>query len=289
MTWEETIKYIRTQPEYKELVRFAYFEEDLQLNVERFSKDEEFSETKKLIASVMPINTGLRLLDIGSGNGITSIAFAQEGIQVDAVEPDPSDTIGAGAIRKLKEIYQLSNLAVHEAFAEELKFPDNSFDIVYSRQCMHHASNLQQFIKECYRVVKKGGLLITVRDHVVLDETDKKWFLESHPLQKFYGGENAFTADEYKSAMVNAGFTIKQELKHFDSIINYFPTKKTEKETRTAEFENFVNSLIVKKTGIFIRFRMVRDLAEKFVKRKLIHPYDEKRVPGRMYTFLAIK
>jgi len=36
MNWHETIEYIRTCPEYKELVEKAYLEEDLPLNIERF-------------------------------------------------------------------------------------------------------------------------------------------------------------------------------------------------------------------------------------------------------------
>lgn len=289
MTWEETIKYIRTKPEYKDLVNFAFFEEQLELNVERFKSGEEFAETKKLIGSFLPLNSNIKLLDIGSGNGISAVSFALEGIQVDAVEPDASDTIGAGAIRKLKEHYDLSNLNVHEGFAEDLRFPEHSFDIVYTRQCMHHAHDLRQFIKECSRVLKKGGLLITVRDHVIYNETDKKWFLETHPLQKFYGGENAFGANEYRSAMINAGFEIKQMFKHFENVINYFPLKSEQKKNREEEYKNFVANLVERKLGILSKVNLCRKIATAYVENKLGLPYDETKIPGRMYTFLAIK
>ncbi len=289
MTWEETIQFIRTKPEYKALVELAYFEADLPLNLERFRNSEEYIETKKLILQYVPLTPSSNLLDIGSGNGISSAAFALDGVQVVSVEPDPSQTIGAGAIEKLKEHYQLSNLSIHQAFAEELKFPDNNFDIVYARQCMHHAYNLKQFLKECARVLKKGGLLITVRDHVVFNDADKKWFLENHPLQKFYGGENAFTSMEYKSAMVNVGLEIKQELKHFDSVINYFPLSKTEKENAEAKSKGFADSIVKKRLGAIGKIDIFRNLALKYVVNKLGKVHDENNVPGRMYTFLAIK
>ena len=288
MTWEETIKFIRTQPEYKDLVKFAYFEEDLQLNVERFKNDEEFHETKNLIRSIIPLNSSVRLLDIGSGNGISAVAFAMEGIQVDSVEPDPSETIGAGAIRKLKENYKLSNLQVHQGFAEELNFPDNTYDIVYTRQCMHHAQELPQFIKECARVLKKGGLLITVRDHVIYNQKDKQWFLETHPLQKFYGGENAFSVKEYRKAMTDVGFDIKREYKHFENVINYFPLKAEQKKNREIEYEGFVTGLIKRKLGILIKIKLLKKIATEYVESKLGLPFDETKIPGRMYTFLAI-
>jgi ubiquinone/menaquinone biosynthesis C-methylase UbiE len=289
MTWEETITFIRTQPEYKELVELAYFEADLSLNVERFRKSEEYAETRRLIEQYASLSSSARMLDIGSGNGISAAAFALDGIWVDAVEPDPSQTIGAGAIRKLKEQYNLPGLSIYEGFAEDLGFPDNVYDIVYTRQCMHHAHDLPQFLKESARVLKPGGLLITIRDHVIYNETDKKWFLENHPLQKFYGGENAFTFEEYSSAIVAAGFEIKQVLKHFDTPINYFPLKRAEKELHEKQNENYINSAVKKKLGYFAQIPFLNKLAKSYVKKRTGDIYREERVPGRMYSFIAIK
>ena len=54
MNWEETIQFIRTQPEYNELVEKAYFDENLPVNVERFKKSEEYKETLSLILHYSP-------------------------------------------------------------------------------------------------------------------------------------------------------------------------------------------------------------------------------------------
>lgn len=286
MTWEETIKYIRTQPEYQYLVEKAYFEEDLPLNVERFKASEEFIETLQLIKKYQP--QGKKLLDIGCGNGISSIAFALNNYQVTAVEPDPSQTIGAGAIRQLVKHYNLSNVQVHEAFAEEIQFPPASFDIVYIRQAMHHAHDLDKFIGECGRVLKKGGLLITVRDHVVFNEKDKAWFLETHPLQKFYGGENAFSPQEYKNAMQKAGLGIVSELKFYDSVINFFPAT-----TRQIKEQVFVErkAIFKRKTGILSYLPWGFSLFNLYLDKKVGNSgtLDDSLVPGRMYSYLAIK
>ncbi len=289
MNWDETICFIRTQPEYKELVEKAYFEEELSLNVERFKTSEEFAETQLLISRHTKLDSKTKLLDIGSGNGISAVAFALKDINVDSIEPDPSDTIGAGAIRKLKEHYNLTNLNIHQAYAEEIKFEDNFFDIVYARQCMHHAYNLELFLKECARVLKDGGVLITVRDHVVYNEIDKEWFLENHPLQKFYGGENAFSEEEYKSAIINSGLKVKKVLKHFDSVINYFPLSKKEKEAKENTNKVFVESIIKNKLGVLSKLKIVNKMATVYVKNKLGEVFDERKVPGRMYTFIAVK
>jgi ubiquinone/menaquinone biosynthesis C-methylase UbiE len=289
MTWEETIQYIRTKPEYKYLVEKAYFEENLSLNVERFIKSEEFLETLAILKKYQPVATSI--LDIGAGNGISSIALALSGYEVSVVEPDKSETIGAGAIRKLKEHYQLSNVEIFEAFAEEIQFPDEHFDIVYARQCMHHAYHLEKFVAEASRVLKKGGLFITVRDHVVFDEADKQWFLESHPLHKYYGGENAFSPTEYKSAMQKAGLEVVQEIKHFDSVINYFPSTKDEIENYQSIQIKLREAHLVRKIGFLGKISFLKKLYHLYLDKKVgkILPLDEKNVAGRMYSYLCIK
>jgi len=287
MNWEETIKYIRTKPEYRSLIETAYFEEDLPLNVERFKSGSEFKETLSLIKKYS--NGGKDILDIGSGNGISAVAFALSGYNVMSVEPDPSETIGAGAIRRLREFYNLHNLDVKEAFAEELKLPSESFDIVYARQCMHHAYDLEKFLEELARILKKGGTLITIRDHVVFDEKDKQWFLENHPLQKFYGGENAFSPNEYKQAMKKAGLDIKLELKYYDSLINFFPLSQKDIEDLPATTEKKLKESLHKKIGGFANIPMVFKLYKRRAGFKDNRLPDEKQIPGRMYSYIAQK
>jgi SAM-dependent methyltransferase len=289
MTWEETIQYIRTKPEYKYLVEKAYFEEDLPLNVERFKDSEEFAETLKLIKQYAP--DASQILDIGAGNGISSIALALQGYQVTAIEPDKSETIGAGAIRKMKEHYKLSNLEIFEAYAEEIQLPDANFDVVYARQCMHHAYNLEKFLAEISRVLKKGGLLLTIRDHVVFDQKDKEWFLEMHPLQKFYGGENAFLPEEYKNAMQKAGLEILREIKHFESVINYFPATRDEIENYQNNRVKMRENNLVKKIGFLGKTLLVKRLYHLYLDKKIgkIQPLDEKSIPGRMYSYICRK
>jgi ubiquinone/menaquinone biosynthesis C-methylase UbiE len=287
MTWEETIEYIRTNAEYQTLIRDAYFDSDLAKNVENYKSGEEFKETLKLVQSYAP--DARTILDIGCGNGISSISFALKGYQITAVEPDPSNTIGAGAIRILKEKYQLDNIEIHESLAEDINFPSESFDIVYIRQAMHHANDLTKFIGECGRVLKKGGLLITIRDHVIYNAKDKEWFLEEHPLHKFYGGENAFTSLEYKKAMQEASLKIQLELKYYDSVINYFPLTKNEYETRAQNAEDLLKSHLSKKIGFLSKIPFIFTLYKRqsgFIIEKF---NDERLIPGRMYSYIAIK
>lgn len=284
MTWEETIRFIRKDKAYKELVENAYFEENLSLNIERFAKSEEFIKTLDILKNeAQPVH---KILDIGCGNGISAINFALNGYDVTAVEPDPSETIGAGAIQKSKEEYSLKNISIIEDFAENIAFKSNSFDVVYIRQAMHHANDLMKFIAECVRVLKPGGLLLTIRDHVVFDEKDKQWFLAEHPLHKFYGGENAFSPQEYTHAIEKAGAVVEKELKYFESVINYFPV--TEQELlnyKTREIASQKKKL-QRKTGMLSKLPFLWDL---YVLLSGYKPLDEKKIPGRMYSYIARK
>lgn len=287
MTWEETIQMIRDNPEFNELIIHAYFDEDLSDNVRRFGQSEEFFETMELFRQYS--NNAETILDIGSGNGISAVNFALKNFDVTVIEPDPSDSIGAGAIGKLKHELNLSNLKIFQILAEDMPFDDNQFDIVYVRQAMHHAKDLDKFIFEAVRVLKPGGLLLTVRDHVIYNEYDKNWFLKNHPLHKYYGGENAFTSDQYVSAMTSAGASVVKILRYYDSIINYFPLTREEKDRMWDNRVSTFKKSIKKKIGYFSKIPGITRtlLALKNINYKTV--YDESKVPGRMYTYIAIK
>lgn len=287
MTWEETIRFIRTKPEYKDLVEQSYLEDDLKSNVYRFRTSEEFTETKRYIREFAP--QAISILDIGAGNGISSVAFALSGLEVTVVEPDPSITVGCGAIEILKKEFDLNKLIIKNSYGERLPFENAIFDIVYARQAMHHASELNAFIMEAGRVLKPGGLLLTIRDHVIFSDRDKQDFLLTHPLQRFYGGENAFTADQYISAIRNAGFQIRKHLKYYDSVINYFPVKATDvSNTGKLMRENFRQSLRKRFGSWVVNFPFLQ-LLELISCLKNGDWTDERRIPGRMNSFIAIK
>lgn len=285
MNWHETIVAIRKNPEFADLVRYAYFEEDLSLNVERFGSSEEFAETMALIKEMAP--EARTILDIGAGNGISSVNFALKGYEVTVVEPDPSDSVGANAIRWLQGHYQINNMLVHEAFAENIGFESESFDIVYVRQAMHHAYELPKFIAECARVLKPGGILLTIRDHVVFDQQDKEWFLKEHPLHKFYGGENAFTPEEYKTAMTDAGLTVIKEMKFFDSIINYFPISRDYVENYKDNLDNDLKMALKDKIGFLSELPFMLSLLKR--KNKISSELNELDTAGRMYSYVSKK
>jgi len=288
MTWHETIEYIRSKPEYANLVKQAYFDENLVINIERFRDSEELKETLNLFRRFKP--DARSILEIGAGNGIAAVNFALSGYEVTAVEPDDSETVGARAIEWLAAHYKLGRLQTFQKYAEEIGFEDGSFDIVYIRQAMHHAYDLKRFIAESARVLVKGGILVTVRDHIIYDEEDKEWFLQMHPLHKFYGGENAFKREEYQAAFMDAGLEIIQEMRHYENPINYSPVTKLELESAATQRQNELKdslknkiSFLASVPGVFELYKMKNGLTsiDKY--------FDEKAIPGRMHSFITRK
>jgi ubiquinone/menaquinone biosynthesis C-methylase UbiE len=151
---------------------------------------------------------------------------------------------------------------------------------------MHHANDLNKFIKECVRVLKPNGLLLIIRDHVIYDKEDKEWFLESHPLQKYYGGENAFTSNQHKNAIIKAGAKVVKELRYFDSIINYFPFSEDDIIEMKKQNIMLQKIKLVNKLGIIGKNWLVWEIYRLLSNYK---PLNEALIPGRMYSYIARK
>ena len=135
------------------------------------------SEEWKAIAALLPPPSG-RALDMGAGRGISSYALARDGWQVTALEPDPSDLVGAGAIRALARDTGYTIDIVAE-YSEKLPFADATFDVVNCRQVLHHARDLRQTCTEIFRVLKPGGVMIATREHVLTTRADLNMFLSA--------------------------------------------------------------------------------------------------------------
>lgn len=279
MTWEQSVQWLRDQPDQQTLVRDCYFDDPLIEAAERFWQSVEW----KSIAALLPSGQG-DALDLGAGRGISSYALARDGWNVTALEPDPSDLIGAGAIERLKEQSNLSISVVGE-YSENLPFPDNRFDLINCRQVLHHARDLGQTCREICRVLKPGGRMISTREHVISKREDLKLFLDAHPLHKYYGGENAFLLEEYLSAIQESGLKIIRTMAPLDSPINYFPMTSEQLFYHCARP---ASRIIGEKMARFIfspHCAVGRVLMSWLIR---LHTRWDK-TPGRLYSFLAEK
>lgn len=263
LSWEASVRWLKTQPEQAELVRACFYDDPLIVAAKRYYESGEW----QAVEALMPTKTG-RALDIGAGRGIASYALARGGWEVVALEPDPSMEVGAGAIRNLAAETGLS-IAVEENWGETLPFADESFDLIHARQVLHHAHDLDQLCREASRVLKKGGVFIATREHVISREEDLQAFLDSHPLHRLYGGEHAYTLGRYLAAIAQSGIKLEKVLNPFASDINLYPDTIDALKQRIAD-----------------RLK----LPSRLIPRALISLLGARNAtPGRLYTFVGRK
>ena len=95
-SWEEAVSWLRRQPEQSQLIADCYYDDPLINAADRYWRSDEWAAVRELLAG----RSGAAL-DVGAGRGIASYALAKEGLEVTALEPDPSELVGGGAIRAL--------------------------------------------------------------------------------------------------------------------------------------------------------------------------------------------
>jgi SAM-dependent methyltransferase len=261
------------------LTRACYYDDPLIEAAERFSQSDEWLATLALF----PQKSGVAL-DLGAGRGVSSYALAKAGWRVDALEPDTSAIVGRGAIQQLTDESKLP-ITLLDGFAEKIPSENARYDLVYGRQVMHHAHNLQIMCNEIFRVLKPGGVFIATREHVISKQEDLPVFLASHALHHLYGGENAYLLNQYLDAMRSSGLRVQKILRQYDSVINYFPT--SEEQICDIVFAPIRRILGGKLTQALMKSALAEKMKLNAAMRSRASSRDE--TPGRLYSFLAIK
>ena len=98
-------------------------------------------------------SAGLRVLDVGCGQGIDVARYAQAGAAVTGIDLTPRHVELARA-----HVAALGLSAqIEQADAERLRFPDASFDRVSSNGVLHHTPDMPAALAEIRRVLRPGG------------------------------------------------------------------------------------------------------------------------------------
>ncbi|MBW4660843.1 MAG: class I SAM-dependent methyltransferase [Drouetiella hepatica Uher 2000/2452] len=99
--------------------------------------------------------SGQYLLDLGCGAGENSVYFATRGAHCVAADYSP------GMVEVALKLARSNGVEVEGKVvnAMAIDFPDNTFDIVYASNLLHHIPDPKVAIQEAYRVLKPGGTL----------------------------------------------------------------------------------------------------------------------------------
>jgi ubiquinone/menaquinone biosynthesis C-methylase UbiE len=120
--------------------------------------EEHRYEVEPFIHSVAQFtrHSGKSILEVGVGAGTDHLQWAKAGAKCYGVD------LTAKAIKTTQahlSIYGLQS-CLQQIDAEELPFPDNFFDVVYSWGVIHHSANPGKIIREIRRVLKPQGVFL---------------------------------------------------------------------------------------------------------------------------------
>jgi ubiquinone/menaquinone biosynthesis C-methylase UbiE len=96
---------------------------------------------------------GLDVLDVGCGQGIDLVEYANAGARATGIDLTPRHVELA---RSHVEALELTATVVH-GDAEHLPFQDSSFDFVSSNGVLHHTPDMPAALREIRRVLRPGG------------------------------------------------------------------------------------------------------------------------------------
>jgi len=97
-----------------------------------------------------------RLLDVGTGFGFFLVEMKKRGWEAAGVD------ISQKAMDYARDVLGLTILP---GPLEKADFPDNHFDAVTAFYVVEHLSHPMAFLRECYRILKPGGLLLLRYPH----------------------------------------------------------------------------------------------------------------------------
>ena len=273
---EQAVLKVMETPEGQENIFLCYYEWDANSAFQRFHLSEEWNAVLRLLSQYRP--PSMKALDLGAGNGIGTYALMKSGYSVTSLEPDPSELVGYGALKKVLKSRILPIYPV-SGYGENLPFGDQIFGLVYLRQVLHHSKDLRKMMNEISRVLMPGGIFIATREHTVDSAASREAFLSNHALHKYTKSEGAFLQDEYLSTLMDAGFKLEKLLLSWDSVINHYPTSDA---TVKQQFRAALNDRIGLLSGLLVKFSKSEELYRRRNSAR-------DRTPGRMISFVAKK
>lgn len=214
------------------------------------------------------IQDGMNILEIGCGNGALWLE------NMNHIPPDVHimlSDISDGMLRDARNSINDERFSFSCFNAEKIPFEDESFDVVYANHMLFYCENIDLVVKECRRVLKKGGKLICStysKRHMkeiteLVQEFDKDIVLSSDVLYERFGLDNGNNIlNRYFDSVECIRYEDSIEISDSEPLINYIVSCHGNQNRilidHYREFRDFVADKvkngfhITKDAGIFI-------------------------------------
>lgn len=186
----------------------------------QFGRSADFYVNSKIHRNGGDLNTLIEMtyasksenaLDVATGGGHTANALAPIVHNVTAMDITPKMLTAA---EKFNKENGHSNVEFVEGDAEKMPFEDGTFDIVTCRIAPHHFPNIEDFIKEVYRVLKPGGRFM-LNDNVAPEKDTFDYFYNKVEKIRDYSHFRAWKKTEWLRMLEAENFEI-HELHRFE-------------------------------------------------------------------------
>jgi 2-polyprenyl-3-methyl-5-hydroxy-6-metoxy-1,4-benzoquinol methylase len=99
---------------------------------------------------------GLKVLDLGAGDGLWSVILAEQGAEVTSIEISPRQVEHARTRMELHDL--VWDARVGSAYCLEELFPPASFDLIFAQAILHHLTlDLERVYDGMHHLLRPGG------------------------------------------------------------------------------------------------------------------------------------
>lgn len=163
---------------------------------------------------------GKKILGLASGGGQQMPIFAALGAECTVLDYSPKQLESERAVAE-REGYSIR--IIRADMTKRLPFEDGEFDLIFHPVSNCYVAEVKPIWRECFRVLKKGGLLLSGTDHYVnyMVDNDEKMIINRLPFDPLKnpdqmqqlaeddcGVQFSHSLEEQINGQLEAGFTL---------------------------------------------------------------------------------